>query len=143
MCLEFASFAFEDICKEFVKELQKKNVLPFRYSQMGRWTGKTTVRDKDAINGLRVAETEIDLLGIGRGAKEYLVGECKFKNTPFSYSEYLDTKAKLTPLKETAKFYYALFSENGFDEKVIAEAENESNLRLYDLGQIVNFPIVK
>ena len=110
---------------------------------MGRWTGKTTVRDKDAINGLRVAETEIDLLGIGRGAKEYLVGECKFKNTPFSYSEYLDTKAKLTPLKETAKFYYALFSENGFDEKVIAEAENESNLRLYDLGQIVNFPIVK
>lgn len=140
---EFASFAFEDICKEFVKELQKKNVLPFRYSQMGRWTGKTTVRDKDAINGLRVAETEIDLLGIGRGAKEYLVGECKFKNTPFSYSEYLDTKAKLTPLKETAKFYYALFSENGFDEKVIAEAENESNLRLYDLGQIVNFPIVK
>lgn len=140
---EFASFAFEDICKEFVKELQKKNVLPFRYSQMGRWTGKTTVRDKDAINGLRVAETEIDLLGIGRGAKEYLVGECKFKNTPFSYSEYLDTKAKLTPLKETAKFYYALFSENGFDEKVIAEAENESNLRLYDLGQIVNFTIVK
>ena len=140
---EFASFAFEDICKEFVKELQKKNVLPFRYSQMGRWTGKTTVRDKDAINGLRVAKTEIDLLGIGRGAKEYLVGECKFKNTPFSYSEYLDTKAKLTPLKETAKFYYALFSENGFDEKVIAEAENESNLRLYDLGQIVNFPIVK
>ena len=140
---EFASFAFEDICKEFVKELQKKNVLPFRYSQMGRWTGKTTVRDKDAINGLRVAKTEIDLLGIGRGAKEYLVGECKFKNTPFSYSEYLDTKAKLTPLKETAKFYYALFSENGFDEKVIAEAENESNLRLYDLGQIVNFTIVK
>ena len=140
---EFASFAFEDICKEFVKELQKKNVLPFRYSQMGRWTGKTTVRDKDAINGLRVAKTEIDLLGIGRGAKEDLVGECKFKNTPFSYSEYLDTKAKLTPLKETAKFYYALFSENGFDEKVIAEAENESNLRLYDLGQIVNFPIVK
>ena len=39
-----------DSMKEFVKELQKKNVLPFRYSQMGRWTGKTTVRDKDAIN---------------------------------------------------------------------------------------------
>lgn len=136
---EFASFAFEDICKEFVKELQKKNALPFRYSQMGRWMGKTTIRDKDAVNGLRVAETEIDLLGIGRDAKEFLVGECKYKKTPFSYSDYLDTKAKLTPQKEAAKFYYALFSESGFDEKVSAEADNESNLQLYNLSHIVNF----
>ena len=69
----------EDVCKEFVREMQKKNELPFRYNKMGRWIGKTTVRDNNAVNGLRVAETEIDLLGIGRGAKEYLVGECKFK----------------------------------------------------------------
>lgn len=136
---EFASFAFEDICKEFVKELQKKNALPFRYAKMGRWTGRTTVRDKDAAKGLRVAETEIDLLGIGRDAKEYLVGECKFKKTPFDYSEYLDTKAKLTPLKDTAQFYYALFSESGFDEKLVTEAESERNLQLFDLSQIVNY----
>ena len=136
---EFASFAFEDVCKEFVKELQKKNELPFRYSKMGRWTGKTTVRDKNAPNGLRNAETEIDLLGIGRSEKEYLVGECKFKSTPFDYSEYLDTTAKLTPLKDTAKFYYALFSESGFDNKIIEEAENGSNLQLYDLTKIVNY----
>lgn len=36
---------------------------------------KTTVRDKDAQWGLRVAETEIDLLGVGRSEKEYLVGD--------------------------------------------------------------------
>lgn len=136
---EFASFAFEDVCKEFVKELQKKNALPFRYSKMGRWTGKTTVRDKATANGLRIAETEIDLLGISRDAREYLVGECKFKVSPFDFSEYLDTKAKLTPLKDGAKFYYALFSESGFDEKVMAEAEKENELQLYDLQTIVNF----
>ena len=62
---EFASFTFEDVCKEFVREMQKKNELPFRYSKMGRWTGKTTVRDKDAPKGVRVAETEIDILCIG------------------------------------------------------------------------------
>lgn len=136
---EFASFAFEDICKEFVKELQKNNALPFRYAQMGRWMGRTTVHDKNAANGLRAAETEIDLLGIGRDAKEYLVGECKFKNEPFEFSEYIDTKAKLTSLKDTAKFYYALFSESGFDEKLMAEAKKESNLKLFDLSQIVNY----
>lgn len=136
---EFASFTFEDVCKEFVREMQKKNELPFRYSKMGRWIGKTTVRDKDAPKGVRVAETEIDILGIGKGGKEYLVGECKFKNAPFDYSEYLDTVAKLTPLKEGAKFYYALFSESGFDDKVVLEADNNDNITLYNLNQIVNY----
>ena len=136
---EFASFTFEDVCKEFVREMQKKNELPFRYSKMGRWTGKTTVREKDASKGVRVAETEIDILGIGKGSKEYLVGECKFKNTPFDYSEYLDTVTKLTPLKEDAKFCYALFSESGFDSKVISEADANDNITLYNLKQIVNY----
>lgn len=136
---EFASSVFEDVCQEFVRGLQKKNALPFRYARMGRWTGKTTVRDQNAEGGLRMAETEIDLLGIGRDGKEYLVGECKFRNSPFSYAEYLDTKAKLGPQKEKARFCYALFSESGFDEKIVAEAEASENLRLYDLDAIVNF----
>ena len=135
---EFASFAFEDVCREFVREMQKKNELPFRYSKMGRWFGKTTVRDEKAANGLRMAETEIDLLGIDRDAKQYLVGECKFKGTPFSYTEYLDTMAKLAPLKETAKFYYALFSESGFDKRIANCAEG-GKIQLYSLDQIVYY----
>lgn len=135
---EFASLSFEDVCKEFVRELQKKNALPFRYAKMGRWMGKTIVRDPEAKNGVRMAETEIDLLAVDREAKEYLVGACKFKRNPFSYSEYLDTRAKLAPLKEKAKFYYALFSESGFDEKIKAEAERLEELYLYDLKEIVN-----
>lgn len=134
---EFASLAFEDICREFVKELQKRNELPFRYAKMGRWMGKTTIRDAEAKNGVRIAETEIDLLGIGKGATDYLVGECKFKGRPFRYAEYLDTAAKLTPLKQQANFYYALFSESGFDERLAAEAALKK-IRLYTLDEIVN-----
>lgn len=133
---EFASFTFEDICREFIRELQKKNDLPFRYAKMGRWTGSTTVRDTKAEHGLRTASTEIDLLAIDRTGKEYLVGECKFKKEPFSYGEYLDILAKLTPLKEKAKFHYALFSENGFDNKIIADAKKDGTM-LYSLKQIV------
>lgn len=135
---EFAAFTFEDICREFVKEMQKKNALPFRYARLGRWMGKTTVRDKNAADSLRIAETEIDLLGISQDAKKYLVGECKFKNTPFGYSEYLDTIAKLTPLKPQAEFYYALFSENGFDERVKRAADTDM-LQLFSLDTIVNY----
>ena len=119
--------------------MKKNNDLAFRYAKMGRWTGKTTVRDKNAPNGLRIFDTEIDLFAIGKDEKEYLVGECKFKHTVFEYSDYLDTIAKLTPIKEKAQFYYALFSESGFDEKVVEEAEKESNLLLYNLEEIVNY----
>ena len=133
----FASLTFEDVCKQFIKELQKKNALPFRYSKIGRWTGKTTVRDKNAANGLRMAETEIDLLCIDREEKNYFLGECKFKNVPFSYSEYLDTLAKLSSLKDTATFYYALFSESGFDSKILEEAKKRNDIFLYEVEQIV------
>ena len=134
---KFASVAFEDVCREFVRQKQKKNALPFRYAKMGRWMGKTTVRDEKAPGGLRVAETEIDLLCIDREAKQYLVGECKFKKNPFSYAEYLDTLAKLEPLKKDAEFYYALFSESGFEPKVIDCAENKQT-QLFSLEQIVH-----
>lgn len=133
---EFASFAFEDVCREFVRELQKKNALPFRFAKMGRWTGNTTIRDTKAESGFRTANTEIDLLAIDRSGKEYLVGECKFKKEPFTYGEYLDTAAKLAPLKKDAMFHYALFSENGFDDKIVAEAQ-ANDTKLYSLDQIV------
>ena len=67
-----------------------------------------------------------------------MVGECKFKKEPFEYGEYLNTLMKLSPLKEKAKFHYALFSENGFDEKIEADAA-ENGTSLYSLEQIVNY----
>lgn len=135
---EFASVTFEDVCREFVREMQKKNMLPFRYSKMGRWTGKTTLRDKNTKKGIRTAETEIDLLCIDQKEENYMVGECKFKKEPFTYTEYLNTLSKLNPLKEKAQFYYALFSENGFDEKIISDAKKNRTF-IYTLQQIVNF----
>lgn len=134
---EYAAFTFEDVCRQFVQELQKANALPFRFAKMGRWTGKTTVRDTDKQENERIAETEIDIVAVSHGLKEYLIGECKFKGKPFSYSEYLDTICKLAPQKEKAVFYYALFSESGFDKKIQAEAANNDHLLLYSLADIV------
>ena len=75
---------------------------------------------------------------IDQKAEKYLVGECKFKREPFTYTEYLNTLAKLTPLKEKAALYYALFSASGFDEKITEEAKTNGTL-LYALEQIVNY----
>lgn len=135
---DYASSAFEDVCKEFVSEMQKENALPFRYSKIGRWFGKTTVRDKESEAGVKTAETEIDILGISADKKNYLVGECKFKNEQFKYSEYLNTSAKLTPLKNKNNFYYALFSLSGFDSRII-ESTDDGNVSLYSIEKIVKY----
>ena len=132
---EFAALVFEDICREYVREMQKAGMLPFRYAKIGRWWGKTTVRHKGA---LEVQETEIDLLAVSKNADNYLLGECKFKNKPFRYSEFLDTAAKLSQQKDKADFYYFLFSESGFDESILQEAESNDRLCLFDLEDIVS-----
>ena len=130
---EYAASAFEDVCRQYVQELQKANALPFRYARMGRWFGKTTVRD----DALRMAETEVDLLAVSRDGKQYLIGECKFKGRPFTYSDYLDTAAKFAAQKEYTDFCYFLFSESGFDEKLREIAAADERIRLCGLEEIV------
>ena len=68
---------------------------------------------------------------------KYLVGECKFKGKPFSFGEYLDTSAKLSQQKEKSDFYYMLFSESGFDDKLSAEAEKDGKIMLVDIERNV------
>ena len=121
---EYASFTFEDVCLEFLKRKQLRDELPFRYSSIGRWMGKTTVRDETRSGGLKSVESEIDILGISRDAQNYLACECKFKNSLFSYSEYLDLTAKMSKVRDEARVYYVLFSESGFDEKIKKEGES-------------------
>ena len=101
---------------------------------MGRWWGKTTIRHK---NSIETQETEIDLLAVSANGDQYLLGECKFKGRPFRYGEYLDTLAKLTLQKDKAEFYYYLFSESGFDEKLTEEAQEKERITLIGLDRIV------
>lgn len=132
---EFASFAFEDVCREYVRKMQRAGRLPFRYQRMGRWWGRTTVRRKDKTE---VQETEIDLLAVSQKADQYLVGECKFKGRPFSFAEYLDTSVKLSQQKGKAEIFYYLFSESGFDDNLTSEVEKDEHLKLVGLEDVVS-----
>ena len=42
--------------------------------------------------------------------------------------------------KEKAKFYYALFSASGFDERIQKAGKENEGIYLYDLPEIVNQP---
>lgn len=69
----------------------------------------------------------------------YLVGGCKYKMDVFTYNEYHKTRVKLNSLKENATFYYALFSKSGFKDRLLQEAKENQNLKLYTLSEIVNY----
>lgn len=131
----FISYAFEDICKEYVQKQKFLDKLPFRYDSMGRWWGKTTVRCKDSFEN---KETEIDIVAFSKKENKILLGECKYKNAAFSYSEYLDLIAKFSEKKESNELYYMLFSKNGFDEKILNLAKQNKNICLVNLEQIVD-----
>ncbi|MCI8627786.1 MAG: ATP-binding protein [Lachnospiraceae bacterium] len=132
---EYASYTFEEVCRTYIREAQKAGVLPFHYTNMGRWWGKTTVRQHGKTTAIQ--ETEIDILAYSQYTKEYLIGECKFRTQPFQYSEYLDTKSKLTKEQENHPFYYYLFSENGFVDQIIEVARQDTTLNLRTMEDIV------
>lgn len=128
---EFVSYTFEDICREYVREMQKRNRLPFRYKRMGRWRGKTTIPRNAST------ETEIDILAISAKSDKLIAGECKFKGSPFEYSEYLDLKAKIPEKDKKPYIYYYLFSESGFDKKLSEEASSSKNIKLIGLEDLL------
>lgn len=134
---EYASVVFEDICREFIRKMQRVGKLPFRYEKIGRWWGRTTVINKNGEK--RSEETEIDILAISRKQNACIVGECKYKGHPFEYSEYQDmVKKRIVEDNDTSVYYY-LFSKSGFDEKIVEEAKENEKMYLYSLNEIVGF----
>ncbi len=121
----FASKTFEEISIEYLKKLNDEEKLPFRFSNIGRWWGKVTHTDEDG-NKVTTSE-EIDILALDRTEKNYLLGECKFRNEQFDLSELKKLKGKIE-LK--GKNTYYLFSLSGFTDAVEQEAKTQSNIKL-------------
>lgn len=135
----FASLAFEDVCRQFIKRQQLNGSLPFRYSKIGRWFGKTSVKDDSMPGGSKIIESEADIFCTDAHYDNYIVGECKFKNSPFAYSDYMNVISKFYNLKDKATFYYYLFSKSGFSDSVLEVGNENSDVYLYDLEQVVNY----
>lgn len=116
----YTSHIFEDICREYLRCLNMQNELPFRYTKIGRWWNK---------------DTELDIMAVDKDKNNFILGECKFKNSAFDLSELNDTIVKFKPKKEAAKVYYYLFSKNGFTDNVITAAK-EKGIKLITVDEL-------
>lgn len=88
---EYTSFIFEDVCLEYVRVLNRKGELSCRYAKIGRWRGKVTRLKRDPATGREkkhIYETDIDIMAVDPSEKQYLLGECRFKNSQFEIDDY-------------------------------------------------------
>lgn len=141
---QFAGPTFEDIAMEYLWRLNKKGELPFTFFQIGRWMGKAAIRDPKEERGFRVDETEIDLFAENLDHRQVLAGECKFKDSVFRYSEYLNFREKAEYLCKSRTCHSYLFSLSGFDERLKELADTDPLLHLITLEEmILEFKSVK
>lgn len=101
---------FDDVCIEYLRRQNREEKLPFHFTQIGRWWTKTD---------------ELDVMALDHTKKNYLLGECKYKNSKFALSDFTHMKEKFKPKGKELNLFYYLFSKNGFTEDVIAQSEKE------------------
>ncbi len=69
------SLAFEGICRDFLKEQNRKNRLPFFFTKLGTWYGYS----RDETTKERKVD-EIDIVGLEENAGDIIFAECKWEN---------------------------------------------------------------
>ena len=101
----FVSIPFEEVCRQWLRERNRADALPFHFTKLGRWW-----RDGD----------EIDIAAFGR--KAVLLGECKYRRRPFRLSDLREFEGKSVPGTEGWETHRYVFSRSGFSADARAAA---------------------
>lgn len=118
---QYASRVYEDVCREYLRRMNRQDSLPFRFTEIGSWWNK---------------DSEIDIVAADHGKSRFLVGECKFKTAPSGLSDLNAMLAKPGPGGKTAKTHYYLFSKSGFTGAA-REMAKERGIHLVQLDEMV------
>lgn len=121
---EFASDAFEEVCRQYLIRLRYAGQLPFRPTVLGRWWENNT---------------EIDIVAADHDRRHCLVGECKYRNEKVNLKVFRSLQAKCArlPVHDDTIFHYWLFSRSGFDDSLKELAERDSYLHLVTIDELL------
>jgi len=116
----FVGVAFENTVKEFLMELNRRKLLPFMFSKIGKWWHK---------------DKEIDLVALNKETKEIAFFEVKWKD--LSHKEALGILEKLKEKSKFVKWYKGRKEYFGLIAKRIEnKKELEKNYLVFDLKDI-------
>lgn len=123
----YMGLVFEKVCMDYLSEKNAKGELPILFSSIGRWWG---------TNPVTHGQEEIDL--VANDGKDYIFGDCKWRNEKLDLSVLRELKAKADIFTMNRNnTYYIFFSKSGFTETVINEAKLDSSIMLVDLADIM------
>lgn len=107
---------FENVAEEFLINLNKKGVLPFKFMEIGRWWGKGE---------------EIDLIAFNKATREALFCEVKWKDLHQQEAEQITEKLKekAVMVKGKWKSHYCLIAKS-------IEGKKELEFLTFDMGDI-------
>ena len=100
----YLGYIFEDVCREWLLEMNRIKKLPFLVKKSGRWWGN---------NKLEKRQEEIDIIGINE--KSMIFCECKYRNEKIGVEVFNDLVRK-SKLLAPGKSHYYLFSKSGFNQ---------------------------
>ena len=117
---------FEEICKQYLWEINRKGQAAIPFTSLGRWWGNDPKQK---------SQTEIDIMG-EQDKDTALFGECKWTNEKVDLSV-LETLVKRSKLFSYTNVHYYLFSKTGFTKGCIDRAEELGNVSLVSYNEIV------
>lgn len=117
---------FEDICKQYLWELNKRGKAAIPFTDLGRWWGNDPKRK---------CETEIDIMGTSDN-QTALFCECKWTN------EKVDTGVLETLMERSKLFHFTnvhlyLFTKTGFTKGCINRANELGNVNLITFNEMM------
>lgn len=124
---EFISPTFEEICRQYLYQLNNAGELPFYFTKIGRWWENVT----HDIDGKKetVAE-EIDLVAQGNidNCSQYIFAECKFRPGGADTDVLEALKNKLPTNKYPGTYHYFIFSFFGCSSRLKQLAQKMMSL---------------
>ena len=119
----YTSRIFEDVCRQYLRQQNRNNALPFRFTAIGSWWNKTD---------------EIDIMATDHAKKNFLLGECKYTSGAVDLHDLTQLQAKFIPKDKNAQLYYWLFSKSGFSDGLIQAAAGRADVRLVTAEQLIH-----
>ena len=122
----FFGWRFEEICQDFLTELNEKQKLNFQLEYLSKWWGTTRVNNERQ-------EVEIDLIGLNQKQRKVFFTECKWKENvnPSEILRELKEKSKHVQWRLNEREEYFCLIAKSFTKKI-----EEKNVLLFDLQDL-------
>lgn len=121
----YMGLIFEEICKQWLFEMAKRNALPFFVGSLGRWWGTNSATRK---------QEEIDIIAARND--DALFAECKWTNNDVDVDVYHALKRR-SELFHYSNHYLYIFAKKGFNGRLLTLEYEKKLVALFNLSEMI------